>query len=95
MAAFGWLGTDHGAVGVAATGRRGDRAVRGVASIVAEARAPRIPVMPAVLAVRAIAEGRRLPRGLNCPYRWIGSTDLRAACEQRGYRLLVNTEEGV
>lgn len=94
MAAFGWLGTDHGAVGLSARGRDAcGRSAMVTAAVVAEAEATRIPVMPAAELVRRILVGRETRRGALSPYDWISGDDLRAACDGRGYRLVVQKED--
>lgn len=89
MALFGWLGHEHGAVGVTASGKRGGRRVRGRACVVADVEAPRVPVMPATELVRRIVDGRESRTGLLPSSGWIDGDGLERACAERGYRLVV------
>jgi len=80
---FGWMGHDWGAIGVEVSG-----AVRRRAYIVADSRAERIAVLPAsVMAARLLAD---VPyRGLVSYRDWLSGEQLRAECEKRGFRLVV------
>jgi len=80
---FGWMGHDWGAIGVEVSG-----AVRRRAYIVADSRAERIAVLPAsVMAARLLAD---VPyRGLVSYRDWLSEEQLRAECEKRGFRLVV------
>lgn len=79
LAALSGLGSDWGALGVAA-GRR--------VCLVADSAGPTMAVMPAAVMARRILAGDA-PRGLVALERWLPRAELESECARRGFRLVV------
>ena len=83
LALVSWVGHDWGAVGVEVSG-----AARRRAYVIADSHAERIAVMPASVMAAMLVAG--IPhRGLISYEGWMGREQLRAECENRGFRLVV------
>src|SRR5262249_48460194 len=78
-----WMGHDYGAIGVEVAGD-----IRRRACIVADSRAERIAVMPASVTTVALLSGVRQP-DCSSYNAWLSEDELRAECERRGFRLVV------
>jgi hypothetical protein len=92
LSLLGFIGHDHGAVGVEARGVHDGRPVNRRVTIVARRAGQRIPVMPAVIMTGALASGALL-HGLVPVDRWLSPGQLATECRKRGYRLNVETSK--
>jgi saccharopine dehydrogenase-like NADP-dependent oxidoreductase len=84
-AMLSWMGHDSGAIGVEVKGTATRRA-----SILADFRGQRIAIMPSSIMVRSILSGDQ-HRGLVSYADWFTEDQLRRECDDRGFRLIVET----
>lgn len=87
-----FLGTDAGAVGVEARGRKEGTTVRRRACLVAERGGPNLAVFPAAALAPVLAKNPAAYRGLIPLDGWLSRAELEAEAGKRGFRLILEEE---
>jgi hypothetical protein len=87
-ALLGFIGHGWGAIGVEVSGSSGQKRRTRRVSVVADSGAQRIAVMPASVMTALLLSGSK-HHGVVSPAHWLTPEQVRDACEERGFQLIV------